>query len=111
MDAIFHALAHQVRRRILDIVKSQPGLSVNAICCHFEISRIAVSKHIKILEAADLLVIEKKGKENCHYFNVIPIQMIYERWTDEYSQFWASRLVKFKQELEEKEDERQQKLS
>ena len=111
MDDIFQALAHKYRRQILDIVKENPGLSVNEICSHFDVSRVAVMKHLKILSEAGLLVVEKQGKEKHHYFNVIPIQMIYQRWTDQYSRFWASKLVDFKQQLEEPDDEKKQKHS
>ena len=71
------------------------------ICGHFDMSRIAVMKHLKILEQANLLVTEKVGKQRHHYFNVIPIQQIYDRWTDEYSRFMASRLTGFKQQIEQ----------
>lgn len=100
MDQVFQALASKTRRQILDLVKDQPGCLVIDICQHFEMSRIAVMKHLKILEQANLLVTEKIGKSRHHYFNVVPIQQIYERWTDEYSRFMASRLTGFKQHLE-----------
>ena len=100
MDKVFQALANKTRRQILDLVKDQPGCLVTDICQHFEMSRIAVMKHLKILEEANLLVTEKVGKSRHHYFNVIPIQQIYDRWTDQYSRFMASRLTGFKQHLE-----------
>lgn len=111
MDATFQALANKTRRQILDLVKDNPGCLVMDICEHFDMSRIAVMKHLKILEQASLLVTEKIGKEKHHYFNVIPIQQIYDRWTDEYSRFMASRLTAFKdqveRDMESEENERQ----
>lgn len=111
MDNTFTALANKTRREILDIVKNNPGCLVNDISRQFSVSRIAIMKHLKILEKANLLVTEKIGKEKHHYFNVIPIQQIYDRWTDEYSRFMASRLTGFKNQIEqemEEEHERQQ---
>lgn len=70
------------------------------IAAQFKISRIGVSKHIKILHKAELLMIEKSGRNSLHYFNPVPIQMIYDRWTNEYSQFFASKLNAFKRQLE-----------
>lgn len=100
MDKTFQALANNTRRQILDLVKDKPGCLVNDICAHFTISRIAVMKHLKILQGANLLISEKVGKERHHYFNVIPIQQIYERWTDQYSRFMASKLTDFKLQIE-----------
>jgi DNA-binding transcriptional ArsR family regulator len=101
MNDTFQALANETRRVILDLVKDTPGLSVNDICAHFVISRIAVMKHLRILESADLLICQKVGKEKHHYFNVIPIQQIYERWTDQYSRFMAAKITDFKQQIED----------
>jgi DNA-binding transcriptional ArsR family regulator len=100
MDKTFQALANKTRRQILDLVKDKPGCLVNDICEHFAISRIAVMKHLRILQEANLLISEKVGKERHHYFNVIPIQQIYERWTDQYSRFMASKLTDFKLQIE-----------
>lgn len=100
MDDVFHALAHKMRRQILDYVKQNPGCSAGDICGQFDVSRIAVGKHIKVLAQADLLVIEKAGRSTLHYFNVMPIQAIYDSWTDEYSRFFASKMNAFKLQLE-----------
>lgn len=103
MDAVFAALAHPGRRKILDIVRSDPGCNVNEVCDHFTISRIGVLKQINLLEAADLLISEREGRERRLYFNVVPIQMIYDRWTSDYSGLWASRLTQIKYDVESKE--------
>ncbi|WP_153886269.1 ArsR/SmtB family transcription factor [Aliiglaciecola lipolytica] len=101
MDDTFSALANKTRRQILDYVKNNPACLVNDISNQFAMSRIAIMKHLKILESANLLVTEKVGKAKHHYFNVIPIQQIYDRWTDEYSRFMASRLTGFKNQIEQ----------
>jgi predicted transcriptional regulator len=100
LDAVFHALASASRRQILDILKSRPGCSVNDVCDHFAVSRIAVMKHLRILERADLVHSEKHGRTRKLYHNVVPIQMIYDRWTSEYSALWAERLTRVKYRVE-----------
>lgn len=99
-DAVFNSLAHPVRRHILDLLVGHPGLTVKAVASHFDISRVAVMKHLATLEAADLVLSERRGRERRMYFNPVPIQQIYDRWTDQYSAFWASRLVDIKDRIE-----------
>ncbi len=104
MDALFQALGHAARRRMLDIVKATPGCSVNDVAAHFPISRIAVMKHLRALEEAGLLHSEKEGRTRRLYFNAAPIQMIYDRWTTEFSRYWASRALRIKYAVEEQAD-------
>jgi DNA-binding transcriptional ArsR family regulator len=96
MDAVFQALAHESRRRMLDIVRECPGISVGALASEFDVSRIAVMKHLAVLEDALLLVSEKDGRARKLYFNAVPIQMIYDRWTDEYSAYWGGEVARIK---------------
>jgi predicted transcriptional regulator len=100
MDAVFAALALEGRRRILDILKKEPGCNVNRVCEFFDIGRIAVMKHIDVLEGANLVLSEKVGRERLLYFNPVPIHMIYDRWTTEFSAYWAGRLARMKYRLE-----------
>jgi DNA-binding transcriptional ArsR family regulator len=100
IDQLFNALAHPIRREIIDLVAADPGITNGDICEKFDLSRIAISKHIKILAEADLIIIESEGRCRLHYFNVLPIQMIYDRWTDEYSRFFAQKINQFKLTLE-----------
>jgi predicted transcriptional regulator len=102
MDAVFRALASPSRRRILDIVKNHPGANVNEVSAFFETSRIAVMKHLRILEEANLIHSEKRGRDRRLYFNAVPIQLIYDRWTTEYSALWASRMTRVKHRVESK---------
>ncbi len=101
MNAVFHALASAERRRILDIVRNEPGASVKDVAAHFDVSRIAVMKHLAVLEKAGLIISEKKGRRRQLYFNTVPIQMIYDRWSDEFSALWAGKMTAFKYRLEE----------
>lgn len=100
MDNVFQALASPVRREILDIVKDKPGCSVVHVCRFFDVSRIAIMKHLAVLEKAGLIISEKRGRTRELYFNATPIQMIHERWTTEYSAMWAGRLTEFKRNVE-----------
>ena len=104
MDAVFQSLANVNRRKILDIVKQMPGCSVNDVCKYFDTSRIAVMKHLRVLESAELIISQKSGRTRELYFNAAPIQLIYDRWTSEYSQLWASHMtdIKFKAEAKSK---------
>jgi DNA-binding transcriptional ArsR family regulator len=96
LDHVFAALANPVRRRILDVLKADPGCSVQAVAEHFEISRIAVMKHLDVLVGAGLVVSTKEGRTRVLFFNPVPIQQIHERWTTEFSRYWAARLTQLK---------------
>lgn len=100
MDKVFRALGSPTRRTILDILKEHPGCSVNGVSEFFEMTRIAVMKHLKILEEANLIHSEKEGRTRKLYFNAVPIQMIHDRWTTEYSALWASRMTRVKYKVE-----------
>lgn len=100
MDAVFAALASPARRAILDVVRAAPGCNVNAVCAGFKTSRIAVMKHLRVLEGALLLHSKKEGRERRLYFNAVPIQLIYDRWTDEYSAYWSGLLANVKYAVE-----------
>ena len=100
MDAVFQALANGSRRRMLDLIRDQPGCSVNEVSAHFEMSRIAVMKHLRVLEGAKLITSEKEGRKRKMFFNEVPIQMIYDRWTSEFGSLWASRMTRIKYRIE-----------
>lgn len=100
LDAVFQALAHATRRQILDVVATSPGCSVQHVAEHFDISRIGVLKHVNALEDAGLLLSERSGRERPLYVNLTPLQLIQERWSDQYGRFWASRLTRLKYAIE-----------
>lgn len=99
-DLVFAALAHADRRRMLDLLVVSPGASVKAIASHFEVSRIMVMKHLATLEEAGLVLSEKEGRTRKLFFNPVPIQQIYDRWTDQYSSFWSSHLTDIQARVE-----------
>ena len=100
MDLVFHALAHQTRRRILDLVRDRPGQSVGELAKAFDVSRIAIMNHLKVLEDANLITSQKDGRSRRLYLNAMPIQAIHERWIDGFSAYWADRLSIIKQAAE-----------
>ncbi len=102
MSAVFHALASKVRRRMLDDVKATPGISVGELARGFDVSRIAVMKNLRVLEEADLVISRKVGRTRKLYFNAVPIQMIHDRWSTEYSAYWSSQVTQLKYAAEQR---------
>jgi len=99
-DSVFLALGHRIRRRILDLVKASPGITVGELAKSFDVSRIAVINHLATLEKAGLLVSEKDKQSRRLHINTMPLQLIYERWTDEYSAMWSGRVSMIKKMAE-----------
>ena len=104
LNRVLHALADATRRRMLDLVKAAPGANVGEVCARFDMSRIGAMKHLRVLEEADLLRSEKVGRERRLYLNAVPIQLIHDRWTSEYSALWAAHLTGMKYRLENPEE-------
>ena len=100
MDEVFKALADPNRRKILDLVRATPGMNVNDLTQHFEFSRFATMKHLRILEQAKLVIAKKEWKDKRLYLNAVPIQMIYERWMSGYAGRWAGSLTNLKDQIE-----------
>jgi predicted transcriptional regulator len=100
LDAVFHALAHPLRRELVDRLVEQPGANLRTLSAGFEVSRIAILKHLKVLQAARLVLSRKHGRERRHFFNAIPLQQVITRWTDDYASFWAGRMADVKQRVE-----------
>lgn len=99
MSQIFHALAHESRRKILDILKATPGIGVGKLAAEFDVSRIAIMNHLAVLEGSGLVVSQRDESDNRTrrlYLNTAPIQMINDRWMSEYSSHWAERITRIK---------------
>ena len=77
---VFKALADDSRREILDRLRDQGGLSLGQLCTGKDMSRQAVSKHLAILESANLVVTVWRGREKLHFINPVPIHEIAGRW-------------------------------
>ena len=100
MDAVFLALGSQTRRKILDVIQNMPGCRVADVAKYFDCSRIMILKHLNVLTAADLVISRKVGRRRELFINAVPIQMIHDRWTTDYSRFWASKALDLKYMLE-----------
>jgi DNA-binding transcriptional ArsR family regulator len=79
-DRVFKALADASRRQLLDRLHKKNGLTLGELCEKQDMSRQAVTKHLVLLEAANLVVTVKRGREKLHYLNPVPINEIYMRW-------------------------------
>ena len=100
LDPVFRAVADPSRRRILDLLKARPGITVGQLGDQFAFSRFAVMKHLKILEEVGLVIHRREGKSKRLYLNAVPIQTIYDRWISQYSALWAAQLTSLKYQLE-----------
>jgi DNA-binding transcriptional ArsR family regulator len=89
MDEVFRALADGSRRELLDRLRADNGQTLGDLCDRLNMTRQAVSKHLGILEEANLITTVKRGREKLHYLNPVPIHEIGERWI---GKFQRSRL-------------------
>ena len=104
MDKAFKALADASRRQILDRLYNKNGLTLNELCEDHKMSRQAVSKHLALLEKANLVVIRKEGRNKRHYLNPVPIHEIYMRWIGKFERGHLKALDNLKQALEKEND-------
>ena len=100
MDAVFKALADPVRRELLDSLRERAGQTLGELCQGREMTRQAVTKHLAVLEGANLVASEKRGREKLHYLNPVPIQEIADRWIGKYERGRLAALADLKRRLE-----------
>ena len=100
MDTVFRALADKSRRRLLDRLRARNGQTLNEMCAGLDMTRQAVTKHLAILEEANLVVTEKRGREKLHYLNPVPIHDIAERWIGKFERHRMAALTELKNKLE-----------
>jgi DNA-binding transcriptional ArsR family regulator len=104
MDEVFKALADASRRKLLDVLYGQNGQTLAELCEHLDMTRQAVTKHLNLLEAANLIAIVWRGREKLHYLNPVPIHEIYERWISKYQRPQLQALSDLKHQLENPKD-------
>lgn len=99
-DLVFKALSHRVRRRILDLLKTEPRTT--GMLCDLipEIDRCTVMQHLGVLEAAGLVVAERRGRERWNHLDALPIHAIHERFIGPYAVYAAAMLSRLKQTLD-----------
>jgi DNA-binding transcriptional ArsR family regulator len=103
-DIVFKALADASRRDLLDRLREKSGLTLGDLCEGHDMSRQAVTKHLALLEAANLVVAVKRGREKLHYLNPLPINDVYMRWVGKFEQGRIQALHNLKQALKEKDN-------
>ncbi len=105
MDPVFKALADESRRQLLDRLYLDNGQTLAALCDGLGMTRQAVSKHLAILEAANLVVTVRRGREKLHYLNPVPLQDVHERWIGKFERQRLQALADFKRALEGSDDD------
>ena len=89
-DAVWGALNDPSRRHMLDLLRQQ-SMTTGDLCKEFDFTRFAVMKHLKVLESAGLIIVERRGRERMNHLNPLPIQAIYRRWIKPFEQLPADR--------------------
>jgi DNA-binding transcriptional ArsR family regulator len=100
-ERIFKALADGRRRRILDLLRSEP-LTTGDLCAHFpDLNRCTVMQHLGVLERAGLVIVRREGRLRWNYIDPLPIKEIHDRWIGPYAAGAVELLARMKREMEE----------
>jgi DNA-binding transcriptional ArsR family regulator len=100
VDKVFKALAAPERRLLLDRLHADNGQTLGQLCQQMNMTRQAVTKHLKLLEEATLVATVWRGREKLHFLNPVPIHEIAERWIDKYERDRLRALAELKTKLE-----------
>ena len=100
MDVVFKALADASRRRLLDLLHADHGQTLGALASRLDMTRQAVSQHLTVLEAANLIATVRRGREKLHYLNPVPIHSVAGRWIAKFQRPHLDALAALKQGLE-----------
>jgi DNA-binding transcriptional ArsR family regulator len=104
MDDVFRALADASRRQLLDRLHVRNGQTLGELCDGLDMTRQAVTKHLSILEDANLVATLKHGREKLHYLNPVPIHQIGERWIKKFERGKLDALSELKRQLEKRDE-------
>jgi DNA-binding transcriptional ArsR family regulator len=104
MDEVFKALADASRRSLLDSLHANNGQTLNELCEGLAMTRQAVTKHLGILEEANLVTTIRHGREKLHYLNPVPIHQIGERWIKKFERGKLAALSELKRQLEKRDE-------
>jgi DNA-binding transcriptional ArsR family regulator len=102
MDGVFRALASPARRRLLDALRADNGQTLGQLCAHLDMTRQAVTQHLRRLEGVNLIATIRRGREKLHYLNPVPIHEISERWIAKYERQRLEVLRELKKRVEGK---------
>jgi DNA-binding transcriptional ArsR family regulator len=95
-DALFKALSHRARRQMLDALKTGPRTTGMLCAAMPQLDRCTVMQHLKVLEEAGLIIVERRGRERWNHLDALPIHAIHERWIGPYAAYAASMLSRLK---------------
>ena len=101
MDDVFKALADPTRRSLLDELFREDGQTLRSLELRLPMTRFGVMKHLRVLEAANLVTTRRRGREKLHFLNAVPIRLVHDRWVSKYAEPWAATLTGLKKTLEE----------
>ena len=104
MDEVFKALADASRRSLLDRLHTRNGQTLGELCDGLDMTRQAVTKHLAILEEANLVSTIRHGREKLHYHNPVPIHAIGERWIKKFERGKLTALHELKRRLEKRDE-------
>ena len=104
LDKVFKALADPGRRLLLDRLHAENGQTLGRLCEHLDMTRQAVTKHLAVLEEANLVVVFWRGREKLHYLNPVPIHEIAERWIGPFERSRLRAIAELKRRLEGETD-------
>ena len=105
MDRVFKALADASRRQLLDLLHAEEGQTLGALAARLDMTRQAVSQHLAVLEAANLIATVRSGREKLHYLNPVPIHEIGARWIAKFERSRLDALAALKTRLEGEQDD------
>jgi DNA-binding transcriptional ArsR family regulator len=100
MDKVFKALSDPGRRKLLDRLFANNGLTLTELCHEMDMSRQAVTQHLGVLEDANLVSVKWRGREKLHFLNPVPIYEIYDRWVRKFERRSLKALDTLKKSLE-----------
>ena len=99
-DVVFKALADRSRRKLLDALNERNGQTLNELCEQLDMTRQAVTQHLGLLENANLVATQWRGREKLHFLNPVPLQEIYDRWIRKFERSRIRALNELKKRLE-----------
>lgn len=102
IDLVFKALADPSRRKLLDLLHARNGQTLTELCNELDMARQSVTQHLGLLEDANLISVQRQGREKLHFFNPVPIHDIYARWIRKFEMERLDALHDFKSTLESK---------
>ena len=99
-DGVFKALADRSRRKLLDRLNLDNGQTLTQLAAHLDMTRQAVTQHLRVLEMANLVVTTWRGREKLHFLNPVPLQEIYDRWICKFERSRVRAMRDLKERLE-----------